>query len=132
MVKRSYRLPIQRKANRGNKKVTIHGIEFDSLKEARRYSNLRLLELAGEIKDLKVHVTFELIPAQYEPDMIGPRGGIHRGKCIERACNYIADFTYIDRDGQYVVEDCKGFREEDYRIKRKLMLYLKHIRIKET
>lgn len=132
MGSRSFRLLTRNKGNRGNKKVTLHGIEFDSMKEARRYSELRLLEIAGEIRDLKVHVTFELIPAQFEPSTVGKRGGIHKGKCLERACKYIADFTYYDRDGQYVVEDCKGFREEDYRIKRKLMLYLKQIRIKET
>ena len=130
MARRSFRLPT--KSSRGNKKVTLHGIEFDSMKEARRYSELRLLELSGEIRDLKVHVTFELIPAQYEPSTVGKRGGIRKGKCLERACKYIADFTYYDREGQYVVEDSKGFREEDYRIKRKLMLYLKKIRIKET
>ena len=132
MAKQLYRLPSRNKGNRGNKKVFLHGIEFDSMKEARRYSELRLLELSGEIRDLKVHVTFDLIPAQYEADKVGPRGGIRRGKCIERACKYIADFTYYTKDGRYVCEDCKGFREEDYRIKRKMMLYLKNIRIKET
>ena len=120
------------KSSRGNKKVFLDGFEFDSVKEARRYQALRLLERGGEIRDLKVHVPFELIPAQYEPDTVGPRGGIRKGKCIERACKYIADFTYYDKDGQYVVEDCKGFREEDYRIKKKIALYLLHIRIKET
>jgi hypothetical protein len=120
------------RSSRGNKKVTINGKTFDSIKEAQRYSELRFLEIAGEIRDLKCHVEFELIPAQFEPSTVGKRGGIHRGKCIERACKYIADFTYTTRDGEYVVEDSKGFREEDYRIKRKLMLYLKNIRIKET
>lgn len=130
------RLPLsfvrRSRSSRGNKKVAINGKTFDSIKEAQRYSELRFLEIAGEIRDLRTQVEFELIPAQFEPDTIGPRGGIKKGKCIERACKYIADFTYYDRDGQYVVEDCKGFREEDYRIKRKMMLYLKNIRIKET
>lgn len=120
------------KSTRGNKQVVINGKVFDSQKEARRYSELRLLEIAGEIRDLKTQVEFELIPAQYEPDTVGPRGGIHKGKCIERACKYIADFTYYTKDGEYVVEDCKGYREEHYRIKRKIALYLKNIRIKET
>lgn len=133
MARRSFRYAIpSNRSPRGNKKVTINGITFDSMKEARRYSDLRLLEMAGEIRDLKTQVEFELIPAQYEPDTIGPRGGIRKGKCIERACKYIADFTYYTKDGEYVVEDSKGFHEEDYRIKRKMMLYLKNIRIKET
>ena len=133
MARRSYPFVIPSKRSpRGNKKVTINGITFDSQKEARRYNELRLLEMAGEIRDLRTQVEFELIPAQYEPDTIGPRGGIRKGKCIERACKYIADFTYYTKDGEYVVEDCKGFREEDYRIKRKIALYLLHIRIKET
>lgn len=130
------RLPLsfvrRSRSSRGNKKVTINGKTFDSIKEAQRYSELRFLEIAGEIRDLQTQVEFELIPAQFEPDTIGPRGGIRKGKCIERACKYIADFTYYTKDGEYVVEDSKGYREEDYRIKRKLMLYLKNIRIKET
>lgn len=132
MARRSYQYSTRSKSSRGNQKVVINGKVFDSKKEAARYSELRLLEMAGEIRDLKTQVEFELIPAQYEPNTVGPRGGIHKGKCIERACKYIADFTYYTKDGRYVVEDSKGFREEDYRIKRKLMLYLKQIRIKET
>lgn len=133
MARRSYPFAIpSNRSPRGNKKVILDGKTFDSLKEAQRYSELRLLQIAGEIRDLKCHVEFELIPAQFEPGTVGKRGGIHKGKCIERACKYIADFTYYTKDGEYVVEDSKGFREEDYRIKRKLMLYLKNIRIKET
>ena len=133
MARRSFRCAIpSNRSSRGNKKVIFDGIKFDSLKEARRYYDLRLLEIAGEIRDLQTQVEFELIPAQFEPDTIGPRGGIRKGKCIERACKYIADFTYYTKDGEYVVEDSKGFREEDYRIKRKIALYLLKIRIKET
>ena len=133
MARRSFRYVIPSKRSpRGNKKVTINGKTFDSIKEAQRYSELRFLEIAGEIRDLKTQVEFELIPAQYEPYTIGPRGGIRKGKCIERACKYIADFTYYTKDGEYVVEDSKGYREEDYRIKRKIALYLLKIRIKET
>lgn len=98
----------------GNKKVTVDGIEFDSKKEARRYSELKLLERAGEIQDLQLQVKFELIPKQ-------------KG---ERACNYIADFVYTE-NGQTVVEDTKGFKTPEYIIKRKLMLERYGIRIKE-
>jgi hypothetical protein len=65
-------------------------------------------------------VKFELIPSQR-----------YDGKVIERPCHYIADFTYME-NGNLVVEDTKGFRTKDYIIKRKLMLYLCGIRIKEV
>ena len=92
-----------------------------------------LLERVGEIKDLKRQVKFELIPAQREPDTIGKRGGIHKGKVIENAVNYVADFVYTDcRSGEQVVEDSKGMRTKDYIIKRKLMIYRHGIRILET
>jgi hypothetical protein len=104
---------------------------FDSLKEYRRFCELRLLERAGQITELKRQVKCVLIPAQYEPDTTGPRGGVKRGKLIERECSYIADFVYV-QDGKLVVEDTKGFKTPEYRIKKKLLLYIHGIRIKET
>ena len=91
------------------------GQVFDSQKEYSRWGVLRLLERAGKISDLKRQVSFELIPKQNG----------------ERACSYIADFTYW-QDGKYVVEDCKGYRTEGYKIKRKLMLWVHGIKIHET
>lgn len=114
-----------------SKKVTIDGVTFDSKKEANRFRELCLLERAGKITELKRQVKCVLIPAQYEPDTTGPRGGVRRGKLIERECSYIADFVYV-QGGKLVVEDTKGVRTKDYIIKRKLMLYLHGIRIKET
>ena len=114
-----------------SKKVTRDGITFDSLKEARRYSELLLLERAGAIHDLKRQVEYVLIPAQREPDKVGVRGGIIKGKTIEQKCSYVADFVYTE-DGKTVVEDTKGFKTKDYIIKRKLMLYVHGIRIREV
>jgi hypothetical protein len=114
-----------------NKKITKDGMTFDSLKEYKRYCELRLLERAGEITELNRQVKCVLIPAQYEPDVIGKRGGVKRGKLIERECSYIADFVCV-QDGKLVVEDCKGFRTKEYILKRKMMLYLNNIRIKEV
>ncbi len=113
-------------------KLTIDGVTFDSRREARRYSELKLLAKAGEITGLCRQQKFVLIPAQREPDTIGPRGGKHKGQLLERECAYIADFVYIDRDGNLVVEDTKGVRTPEYVIKRKLMLWLHGIRIKEV
>jgi hypothetical protein len=114
-----------------NKKVVRNGITYDSKKEADRHAVLRLLERAGKIRDLQRQVKFVLIPAQYEPDSVGLRGGVKKGKLIERECSYIADFVY-EENGKKVVEDTKGFRTADYKIKRKLMLFMHGIRIKET
>lgn len=115
----------------GSKKVMYDGIVFDSKKEAHRYRELKLLERAGKIKDLEMQKAFELIPTQREPDTIGKRGGIKKGKVIENSVKYVADFVYTDENGKTVVEDTKGFRTKDYIIKRKLMLYVHGIRIKE-
>lgn len=102
-----------------NKKITRDGMTFDSIKEYRRYCELRLLEKAGAITDLKRQVKYELIPSQ--------RVG---GKVVERSCTYVADFVY-KQNGETVVEDTKGFKTKDYIIKRKLMLYIHKIKIKE-
>lgn len=114
-----------------NKKIEIDGKIFDSRKEARRYKELSLLERAGAIQDLKTQVKFILIPTQREADTIGKRGGVHKGKVIEKECAYIADFVYME-NGKKVVEDTKGFKTKDYIIKRKLMLYVHNIRVKEV
>ena len=112
-------------------KTSVNGVIFDSKKEYNRYIELTLLSRSGAIKGLKRQVKFELIPAQYEPDIINPRGKVKKGKLIERAVSYIADFVYTDENGKTVVEDTKGFRTKDYIIKRKLLLYMHGIRIKE-
>ena len=115
----------------GNKKIIRDGMTFDSAKEYRRYCELKLLERAGEITGLQMQVKFVLIPSQREPDIIGVRGGTKKGKLIEKECAYYADFVYLDKDGRRVVEDTKGMRTTDYIIKRKLMLYVHGIRIRE-
>lgn len=102
----------------GAKKVkTSDGQVFDSRKEYDRWCILRLLERAGRISDLKRQVSYELIPKQG----------------TMRACSYIADFVYCE-SGETVVEDCKGYKKgtEAYKIKKKLMLWVHGIRIKET
>ncbi len=114
-----------------NKKIAVDGQIFDSKKEARRFQHLRLLERTGAIKHLQTQVKFILIPTQREPDTIGVRGGRKKGKLLEREVAYIADFVYTTSDGIQVVEDTKGIRTADYIIKRKLMLYIHNIRIKE-
>jgi len=113
-------------------KTEADGILFDSKKEARRYQALRELEEAGVIHDLRRQVKYTIIPEQRLPDVIGPKGGVKKGKLVERPVTYTADFVYTLPDGGTVVEDCKGMRTPDYIIKRKLMRFLMGIEIIES
>lgn len=114
-----------------NQKCSYDGMTFDSKRERDRYCELRLLQKAGVISDLRCQVPFRLVPEQRGPDTLGPRGGRRRGRVIEKAVDYVADFVYV-KDGQTVVEDAKGVRTKDYIIKRKLMLWLHNIRVQEV
>jgi hypothetical protein len=106
-----------------NKKTVYNGIKFDSKKEADRYVVLTLLQKAGKISDLQVQVPFELIPSQKVD-----------GLTAERPCVYYADFVYRE-NGKLVVEDTKGYKKgtayDVFSIKRKLMLHIFGIRIRE-
>lgn len=122
-----------------NKKVMVDGIKFDSKKEAKRYQELKMLEQAGYITDLKRQAKYVLIPAQYEPTSEvytkgKENGKLKKGRLIERECAYYADFVYTE-NGKTVVEDVKGYRDGQaynlFTIKRKLMLYVHNIKIKE-
>ena len=95
--------------------VRLDGIWFPSQKEAHRYLELKLLERAGVIKDLRLQVPFVLLPkSQYG-----------------RAVKYIADFVYTE-DEKQVVEDAKGYRTDVYKLKRRIMAELLGIEIKEV
>lgn len=120
-----------------NSKVkTSEGLVFDSRKEYLRFCELKMMEASGVIIDLQRQVKYVLIPAQREPDIIGKRGGKIKGKLVERECSYIADFVYKTADGETIVEDVKGYKKGGayavFSIKRKLMLQLYNIRIKEV
>lgn len=123
-----------------NKKVVIEDEKtgtrtvFDSEKEYHRWCQLKLMEEAGEIRNLERQVPYELIPAQYSYiPRYGKKGQRLKDekKRLEAACFYKADFTYW-QDGEFIVEDSKGKRTADYVIKRKLMLWKHGIQIKET
>lgn len=106
----------------GNRKTVIDGITFDSVKEASRYAELKLLQKAGEISDLELQSPFVLQP-----------GFDHKGKKIQ-PIKYIADFTYLSGDGEQVVEDVKSpatRKDKVYQLKKKMMLYVHGIEIKE-
>jgi hypothetical protein len=118
-----------------NRKVTIDGITFDSKHEADRYRQLQALWTAGQISHLELQKKFVLVPAQYETfDRYGKNGKPLKDgkKCVEKEVAYYADFTYITAKGEYVVEDAKGVKTKDYIIKRKLMLFIHDIKVKEV
>ncbi|MBO7712375.1 MAG: DUF1064 domain-containing protein [Methanobrevibacter sp.] len=116
-------------------KTVVDGMTFDSKKEAERYAELKVLEKAGEIKSLVLQPSFILIPAQYETrERYGKNGQRLKDEkiCVERQCIYRADFAYIDKDGNKIVEDVKGVKTPEYKIKKKLMLYKYNIKVKEV
>ena len=106
-------------------KCKIKGTVFDSKKEARRYAELQILLKVGQICDLERQKKYILVPAQRDES----------GTLIEREVSYVADFVYKE-NGKEVVEDVKGYKEgaayRIFAIKRKLMLYIHGIRIREV
>lgn len=96
------------------KKTEVDGITFDSVREAKRYGTLKLMQLAGEITDLHLQAAFPLVI---------------NGVLI---CTYKSDFTYRNKAGDYIVEDVKGFITREYKMKRKLMKAIYGITIVET
>lgn len=98
---------------------TLDGVVFDSKGEMQRWVALLLLQRAGEIVNLRRQVTYSL-------DV----NGVH-------ICKYIADFEYQERSDSYgktslVVEDWKGVKTPAYHLKKKLMLAIHGIEIREV
>ncbi len=107
----------------GAKKTTFMGRQFDSKKEADRFAELRYMQMGKLIGGLQCQYKFVLVPEQRDEN----------GKVIERAVTYIADFVYTDlKTGEQIVEDAKGCKTKEYIIKRKLMLHVHKIRIREV
>lgn len=109
-----------------NQPTEVDGILFDSKKEAQRWQELKLLERAGEIRDLERQVRFELLPA--DPPV------------YPRPLEYVADFTYMEViEGmtlwRRVVEDVKSpatRKNPVYRIKKRLLYQTYGLEIKEV
>ena len=117
----------------GNKKAKHGGMIFDSRRERNRYIILSALQRAGEISDLRMQVTYELLPAIYEMEEKQLKTKVKKvQRCAQRAVHYIADFVYKDKEGNEVVEDTKGMRTKEYLLKKKMMRELLGIQIKEV
>ena len=100
-----------------NQKVKVGDMTFDSKKEFRRHRELKLLEIAGKISNLRGQVPYVLI----EKSKYG------------RAIKYIADFVY-EMDGKTIVEDVKSpaTRTQVYKLKKRMMAERYGIVIQET
>lgn len=90
-------------------KRTVDGIVFDSRKEARRYLALRALREAGHVQYFLRQVPF---------DLPGP-------------ARWLADFLVVWSDGRITVEDVKGHRTSEYRLKKRQVEALYPIKIQE-
>lgn len=97
----------------------VDGLKFPSKKEANRYSELKLLQLGGKVRDLNLQVSYDLVVSG------------------TKVCVYRADFVYqekCDKTGEWseIVEDTKGFKTPEYKLKKKLMKAVYDIDIRET
>ena len=93
---------------------------FDSIREAKRYDELALMLKAGQIKGLRIQQSFTMQEGYVTAD----------GETV-RPIVYKADFVYW-KDGERIVEDAKGVRTEEYKLKRKLMLERFGISVEEV
>ena len=105
-----------RRSKYNARKTTVDGIIFDSKKEAEYYRYLCQQMKDGKIDAFERQVRFDLIPSQ--PG--------------ERPVFYKADFVTYKGDCRLDVIDCKGMRLAEYVIKRKLLLWVHGIKIKEV
>ena len=94
-----------------NKKTMVDGIKFDSEMESHYYIYLKQLKEIGEVVDFVLQPTYLL-----------QEGFDLNGKRI-RPITYKADFKVIYKDGHEEVIDVKGKLTEEFKIKRKMLLY---------
>ena len=104
-----------------NRKVTVDGITFDSVKEMVRWEELRLMERAGEITGLVRQQRIEVVPKTK----------------LHKARYYLADFVYFDKkQGKTIYEDVKGYKKgvayQLFALKRDILYWRHGIEIKET
>lgn len=108
------RHPNARPHKYGAAATEVDGIRFASKREAQRWGELKMMEVAGHISELKRQVPYEIVVYGH------------------RICKYVADFVYVDASGLVVVEDVKGVKTPLYRLKKRLMLACFGICLKET
>lgn len=115
---------ISKKSKYHNEHIVIDGIEFDSKSEGRRFCYLKLLERAGEISNLRYHVKFELIPAITKDEIVHLKTKDKVvTKVVQSARYYEADFVYLNKKGEEIVEDFKGQETDLFKFKAALFFY---------
>jgi hypothetical protein len=118
MTAADFRASITPKRNKyGAIPTLVDGIRFASKAEARRYSELLLLQRGGEITGLQLQPKYPLF-------VNGTKIGVYTG-----------DFSYFDKTGAAVVEDVKSKATGDntaYRLRKKLAEALYGIVIQEV
>lgn len=106
-----------------NVPTVVDNLKFDSLAEARRYGELKLLLRAGLIRDLRLQVRHQLLPAVR----------FHGSKRQTPGLDYVSDFEYFDVEkGAEVCEDSKGARTRVYLMKKHMMKALLGMEIFES
>jgi hypothetical protein len=90
-----------------NRKIVVDNIRFDSNLEATRYRQLKLLQRAKQISNLRLQVPFLL------------QEGFKKNGKTHRKIEYIADFVY-EENGQTIVEDVKGLQTDVFKLKHKI------------
>lgn len=114
-----------------NEPVVVDEIRYDSRNEMLRHNFLKLMEKAGEISDLRYHVRYDLIPkGDTDITLHFPDGDKHIKMHFDRTRYYEADFVYVNKKGEEIVEDFKGFETETFKQKRILMRLIYNIDIK--
>ncbi len=117
----------KKKGRYGNVRKPVHdGIRFDSKRELVRYMDLKLLEKANAITELKVHPKYPITIGGI-PIMVA----LNQHKPWGRHLTYEADFEYRDmwNGAAVVIEDVKmqsGHRTDVYKLKRALMKAMGH------
>lgn len=115
---------IKKQSKYHNQPITVDGIRFDGKSEYRRFCFLKLMEQAGEISNLRYHVKYELIPAITEDVVVHLKTKDKVvTKTVQSARYYEADFVYINKNGEEVVEDFKGQETELFKFKAALFRY---------
>lgn len=116
----------------GNRTISNALGEFDSKGEYQRWLFLLDAQKSGLITNLRRQVEYILLPTQYKTEIVHLKTKDKEVQRVaERAVTYIADFVY-EKDGIVVAEDFKGFPDDKYPIKRKMMLYFHGIAVREV
>lgn len=114
-----------------NEPVTVDGVRFDGKNEMRRFNFLKLMEKAGEISNLRYHVKFELIPQITREEVVHLKT---KDKIVTKVAQsaryYEADFVYLNKKGEEIVEDFKGQETDLFKFKAALFRYKYGIEIK--